>query len=94
MLFLNPILCYDLYKISPSGGSKIVSQFYSRTPKKYDGTQVTTHRMVDLLPFVLAKVGEVYQQRSDLILAIWPEIIGPKLAGMTQAISFQMEFYL
>ena len=65
-----------------------MSQFYSRTPKKYDGTQVTTHRMVDLLPFVLAKVGEVYQQRSDLILAIWPEIIGPKLAGMTQAISF------
>jgi hypothetical protein len=44
--------------------------------------------MVDLLPSVLAKVGEVYQQRSDLILAMWPEIIGERLATMTQAISF------
>jgi Dna[CI] antecedent, DciA len=44
--------------------------------------------MTDLLPCVLAKIGEVYQQRSDLILAMWPDIIGPKLAPMTQAISF------
>ena len=65
-----------------------MSQFYSRTPKKYDGTQVTSHRMTDLLPHVLSKIGEVYQQRSDLILAMWPEIIGSKLAAMTQAVSF------
>ncbi len=65
-----------------------MSKFYSRTPKHYDGTQVTTHRMTDLLPCVLAKIGEVYQQRADLILAMWPELIGPQLASMTQAISF------
>ncbi len=65
-----------------------MSQFYSRTPKKYDGTHVTSHRMTDLLPRVLSKIGEVYQQRSDLILAMWPEIIGSKLAAMTQAVSF------
>jgi hypothetical protein len=41
-----------------------------------------------LLPLVLTKIGEVYQQRSDLILAMWPDIIGIKLATMTQAVSF------
>ena len=44
--------------------------------------------MTELLPRVLAKIGEVYQQRADLILAMWPEIMGPKLAAMTQAVSF------
>lgn len=44
--------------------------------------------MTDLLPRVLAKIGEVYQQRADLILAMWPDIIGAKLATMTQAVSF------
>ncbi len=44
--------------------------------------------MVDLLPHVLAKVGEIYQQRSDLILATWPDIVGVRLATMTHAVSF------
>lgn len=66
-----------------------MSHFYSRTPKQYDGTQVTSRRMTDLLPRVLAKIGEVYQQRSDLILAMWPDIIGSKLSAMTQAVSFE-----
>ncbi len=65
-----------------------MSKGYSRTPRQYDGTQVTSHRMTDLLPRVLSKIGEVYQQRSDLILAMWPEVIGDKLAAMTQAVSF------
>lgn len=59
-----------------------------RTPKNYDGTGVTTHKFCDLLPSVLSQIGESYQDRSDLILAMWPEIIGPKLAPMTQAVAF------
>lgn len=61
---------------------------YFRTPRKYDGTQVTSHQVIDLIPLVLSKIEKVYQQRSDLILLIWPEIIGEKLAKMTQAVSF------
>lgn len=61
---------------------------YRRTPKGYDGTALTTHAMSALLPTVLAQIGEVYEQRPDLILAAWPEIIGKQLAGMTEAISF------
>jgi hypothetical protein len=65
-----------------------VGKTYFRTPKNYDGTAVTTHQMSELLPTVLAQIGKVYQQRPDLILAAWPQIIGPKLAAMTQALSF------
>lgn len=61
---------------------------YYRTPKNYDGTAVTIHRVSELLPDVLSKIGGAYQQRPDLILAAWPEIIGVQLASMTQAISF------
>lgn len=60
-----------------------------RTPKQHDGTQVTTHRLKDLLPIVLANVRVVYQQRADLILASWPQLMGPTLAAMTQAVSFK-----
>lgn len=65
-----------------------MSQTYSRTPRNYDGTQVTTHKIHDLLPIVLSKINSVYQLQPDLILAMWPEIIGAQLAGMTQAVSF------
>lgn len=61
---------------------------FRRTPKNYDGTQITTHRVSDLLPLALEALGEVYQDRPDMILASWPEIIGSKLAAMTQAVSF------
>lgn len=66
-----------------------MSKAFSRTPKEYNGTKVTTHRMNDLIPFVLEKITEVYQQQPELVLAAWPELIGAKLAKMTQAVSFK-----
>lgn len=65
-----------------------MSKRYRRTPKNYDGTEITAHTMSEVLPFVLAQIGKVYQERPDLILAAWPDIIGSKLASMTQAVSF------
>lgn len=59
-----------------------------RTPRNYDGTAVTTHRLTDMLPQVLVNVMSVYSERPDLVLAGWSDIIGPKLAPMTRAISF------
>lgn len=61
---------------------------YTRTPKNYDGTKITTRQVCDLLPSVLSKIEGVYQQKSDLILEAWPHVIGTKLATMTQAVSF------
>jgi hypothetical protein len=60
-----------------------------RTPKNYDGTGITTRRVGEVLPAVLAKLGGAFKDRPDLILASWPEIIGPKLASMTHAESFK-----
>lgn len=65
-----------------------MAKSYFRTPRFYDGTLPTGRRVTDLLPHVLAKIEENHSQRSDLILAFWPEVIGPKLAAMTQALSF------
>ena len=44
--------------------------------------------MRDILPGILHQIGEVYEVRPDLILATWPELIGPRLASMTRAVSF------
>lgn len=65
----------------------VVRKSPSRTPKNYDGTQITTRKVGDLLSNALLHIGNIYQDRPDLILAAWPEIIGPKLAAMTQAVS-------
>lgn len=60
-----------------------------RTPRGYDGPGVTTHRFADVLINVLATIGDTYHVRPDLVITAWPEIIGPKLAPMTQVVSFQ-----
>ncbi len=60
-----------------------------RTPQNYDGPGITTHKFHELLPVVLKRIGDVYQDRPDLIISAWPEIIGSKLASMTQAVSFE-----
>lgn len=59
-----------------------------RIPKSYDGTRITTRRIADLLPQVLSAIGEMHHDRPDLVLAAWPEVIGQKLASMTEALSF------
>ena len=59
-----------------------------RTPRGYDGTSITGHRLGEVLPLVLKTIGRTYQSRGDLIMMAWPEIIGDKLAAMTDAIAF------
>jgi len=61
---------------------------YARNPRGYDGNKPTAHRIGDLLPFVLEQITEKFSDRPDLILASWPEVIGPKLAPMAVAESF------
>jgi hypothetical protein len=59
-----------------------------RTPRNYDGSEVTTHRLHDLMPAVLAHISVTFADRPDLILAAWPDVIGERLAPMTEAVSF------
>lgn len=65
------------------------SPYLRRTPKNYDGSETTSRQLKELLPSVLSRIGGVYEERGDLVLAAWPEIIGSKLAGMTEAVSFE-----
>lgn len=59
-----------------------------RHPKNYDGNKLTSRHLRDLMPEVLVKITESFSDRPDLILAAWPDLIGPHFAPMTQAISF------
>ncbi|MBA3816389.1 MAG: DUF721 domain-containing protein [Parachlamydiaceae bacterium] len=76
------------HKLQGFSAVRKFNKFIPRTPKYYDGTRVTTHKFSDLLPVVLSQISDTYQDRPDLILSSWPEVIGSKLASMTQAISF------
>lgn len=59
-----------------------------RTPRNYDGSEITTHRLHDLMPEVLSRISTTFADRPDLILAAWPDVIGERLAPMTKAVSF------
>lgn len=61
---------------------------YRKNPKNYDGTETTQHLLQNLLPSVFQSLFERHQKRPDLIMAYWPELIGPKLSLMTEALSF------
>jgi hypothetical protein len=76
---------------SKKKGLKVVKTA-RRTPRNYDGTEVTTRALGDLIPVVLSKITEVNRDRPDLILAAWPGIIGSNLAAMTKAVSFSDGF--
>ena len=56
--------------------------------RKYDGPHTTTRHICHILPRLLEEIGKIYRDRPDLVLAAWPEVIGPKLAAMTKALSF------
>lgn len=48
----------------------------------------TNKNLSDLLPKILGSIGALHRDRPDLILAAWPDIIGPKLAPMAKAVGF------
>lgn len=60
----------------------------SRT-RYYDGPLPTARHLRQLLPRFLEEIGRLYHDRPDLILAAWPEVIGPRLASMSQSLSFE-----
>jgi hypothetical protein len=63
-----------------------------RIPRYYDGIEPTSREIKKLLPSLLGKIGCQQALRPDLILAAWPEVIGPRLAPYTEAVSFQDGF--
>lgn len=67
---------------------KMKTKSLPRTPRNYDGTDRTAKEISKLLPEIIQKMGASFQERPDLVLAAWPELIGEKLSPMTQVVSF------
>lgn len=65
-----------------------MKEYYRRTPRNFDGTKVTTHAIHQLLPQMLLAMEEKAQKNMGEIALQWKEIIGEKMAGMTEVQSF------
>ena len=42
----------------------------------------------------MREIGKKYQDRPDLVMASWPDVIGSELAPMTKALSFSEGFLI
>lgn len=47
-------------------------------------TDLTSRQVKDLLPLFLHKMGKQFLGRQDLLIAAWPEVVGERVASMTQ----------
>ena len=65
-----------------------MTRYNRRLPKGYNGTGVTTRHVSDVLPLVLSAIHKKHEERHDLILTSWPQLIGPKLEKFTKAEAF------
>jgi hypothetical protein len=65
---------------------------YRRTPRNYEGTDLTTHQVKDILPFALHTLKDVFSCNFDLIVAAWPGIVGVQTAAMTQVVALSEGF--
>lgn len=59
-----------------------------RTPRGYDDVDPTGKELSQLLPEWLSAISARFQDKPDQVLLAWKEVIGEKLAPMTQAVSF------
>lgn len=67
----------------------VAMKSFRRAHNNNHGTALTTRRISDLLMKQLSSIDGMQRERPDLILAAWPEVIGQKLAGMTEALSYK-----
>jgi len=58
-----------------------------RTPKNYDGIASPGRTIGEMLPEILNRIHKA--NYAGGIAEAWPEIIGPKMAPMTRALSFE-----
>ncbi|MEI6531630.1 MAG: DUF721 domain-containing protein [Chlamydiota bacterium] len=59
-----------------------------RTRKNYDGQEPTGKVLSRILPTALQEISAQADKRPELVLAAWPELIGPKFSSMATVIEF------
>ncbi len=72
----------------PIKGTKVVEKHRRMNPRYYRGTRKTSHGIEELLPKALARIGRSLKGRSDLVMTVWPDVIGPKFVEMAKAVKF------
>lgn len=61
----------------------------SRTPRNYRGIENPTKKMADLLPEMLIDLSKRAADPREEVFRFWKELIGEKMAPMTEPISFE-----
>ena len=59
-----------------------------KTPKNYDGNTPTGKKIGDLLPEILTSLSGKVSDQPHLIIEVWPQIVGERIAKMSRAVSF------
>ncbi len=59
-----------------------------RTPRNYQGTENPVKKMGDLLPELLTEIGRKSKDPREEIFRFWMELMGEKMAPLTEPISF------
>lgn len=60
----------------------------ARIPRNYQGKVPTGRQIKDLLPGVMQKYEKVHQEKAHLLKSAWKEIVGQKIAHMTEVDSY------
>ncbi len=60
-----------------------------RTPKNYDGIASPAKTIREILPEVLSRIQKAGGMGISNVIEAWPAVIGPKMASMTRAVSFE-----
>ena len=72
--------------------TKKEAKSYERTPFGYDGQNVTSHKLNDLLATMMNRLGPLYAFQPAVVLEMWPQIVGEKLASFTSATRYEEGF--
>ena len=59
-----------------------------RPSRGYDGIQPTSRHLQDLLPKMRENLVQKFKSQPNEILKAWEQLVGPKIAAMSEAISF------
>ena len=59
-----------------------------RTPRNYSGVKNPAKQIAELLPDVLSDLRHKLKDPKEEVFAFWREIIGEKMAPMTEPVSF------
>jgi hypothetical protein len=65
-----------------------------RVPKNYQGLQPTGRQIKDLLGPILSQMDQLADDKPHELIEAWPELVGEKIASMTQAVSYSKGTFL